>query len=64
MKENNICLSCKWCYEDVIKCRRLVSTGLGMRDRLGEDFKRSNNCPYYEAGERHGIYRPLNLYNS
>lgn len=64
MKENNICLSCKWCYQDVVKCHRLVFTCLGMRDKLGEDFKRNNACLYYEKGERRGVYKPLNLYNS
>ena len=64
MNEKNICLNCKWCYADTTRCRRLVSTCIGMRDRLGSDFKKGNHCPYFEQGERQGKYQPLNFYNS
>ena len=65
MKEKNICSTCKFCLVPSMKCNRLVFTCLGMRDRLGEDFKRGNYCPYHEEGKpKEQEYKPLNLYNT
>ena len=67
MKEvkEDICATCKFCLYPSMKCNRLVYTCMGMNDRLGSDFKRSNHCPYHEKGEpQEREYKPLNFYNS
>ena len=66
MKEKNICADCKYRYKDSLRCNRLVIPGgFGMNDRLGSDYKRNNQCPYFERGKDSGVdYKPLNFNNS
>lgn len=65
MEKENICQSCRYCIEPSMKCNRLVFTAMGMRDKLGSDFKKGNQCPYHEDGEpQERDYKPLNFYNS
>ena len=65
MEKENICQSCRYCIAPTMKCNRLVFTAMGMRDKLGSDFKKGNQCPYHEDGEpQERDYKPLNFYNS
>lgn len=48
--EESICFTCRYSFSNG-RCNRLVSTCIGMRDRLGRDYKKNNKCPYYEQGE-------------
>lgn len=62
--KENICFSCLFAFSNG-KCNRLVSTCMGMRDRLGSDYKKDNKCPYYKKGDSDKReYKPMNFYNS
>lgn len=64
MSKVNICTKCKYAIDGW--CNRLVvSGGFGMNDRLGRDYKRNNQCPYFSEGVgRVGNNNNMPMWNS
>lgn len=45
-----ICKTCYYFVADNYRCNMLVHTQIGMRDRIGSDYCKGYDCPYYHKG--------------
>lgn len=58
----DICCTC--IFSKGTWCNRLVATSVGMRDRVGSDYKHDNTCPYHETGTPKTDNNKPQFYNS